>query len=125
VQEEVDRFAGWLTALAAVPTIRRLRGRAEAVRAAELAKWAARTAPDEATRRAVEALTRAIVNKILHAPVSRLREQAERDEGLAYLQTARVLFALDDPTAPGAEADEELDAAMARDPEDEPGSGGR
>jgi glutamyl-tRNA reductase len=105
VQEEVDRFGGWLMALAAVPTIRRLRGRAEAVREAELAKWAARVAPDEEARRAVEALTRAIVNKVLHAPVSRLRAQAEREDGLAYLQAARTLFALDDPQAPGAEAD--------------------
>ena len=45
------------------------------------------------------------MNKVLHAPVSRLREQAEREDGLAYLEAAKVLFALDDPTAPGAEAD--------------------
>jgi len=122
VQEEVDRFAGWLMALAAVPTIRRLRGRAEAVREAELARWAARAAPDEEGRRTVEALTRAIVNKILHAPVSRLRAQAEREEGLAYLQAARVLFALDDPDAPGAEADE---AAAAPEPGDEGEPGAR
>lgn len=125
VQEEVDRFGGWLTALAAVPTIRRLRGRAEAVREAELARWIARAAPDQDAQRAVEALTRAIVNKILHAPVSRLREQAEREEGLAYLQAARVLFALDDPAAPGAEADEEdrapAPAARAPEPDAEPG----
>jgi glutamyl-tRNA reductase len=105
VQEEVERFGGWLAALEAVPTIRRLRGRAEAVRQAELARWAGRQDVSEAELRGVEALTRAIVNKILHAPVSRLREQAERDEGLACLQAARVLFALDDPRAPGAEAD--------------------
>ena len=62
----------------------------------------------------VEALTRAIVNKLLHAPVSRLRERAEREEGLAYLEAAQVLFALDDPAAPGAEAD-----AAASAPDDE------
>jgi glutamyl-tRNA reductase len=44
---------------------------------------------------------------VLHAPVSRLRTQAEREEGLAYLDAARELFALDDPEAPGADADEE------------------
>jgi glutamyl-tRNA reductase len=41
-------------------------------------------------------LTKAIVNKILHAPVSRLKREAEREEGMAYLETARVLFDLDD-----------------------------
>ena len=58
-------------------------------------------------RETIEALTRGIVNKILHAPVSRLREETEREEGLAYLEVARALFALDDPAAPGAEADGE------------------
>ena len=105
VQEEVERFDGWLSALQAVPTIRRLRARAEAVRISETEKAAAKLGLDDAGRRGVEALTRAIVNKILHAPVSRLREQAEREEGLAYLEAAKVLFALDDPNAPGAEAD--------------------
>ncbi|RIL06022.1 MAG: glutamyl-tRNA reductase [Proteobacteria bacterium] len=105
VQEEVERFHGWLSALQAVPTIRRLRARAEAIRQAELDKSLGRLALGDAERQAVEALTRSIVNKLLHAPVSRLREQAEREEGLAYLEAAKVLFALDDPSAPGAGAD--------------------
>ena len=105
VQEEVERFDGWLGALRAVPTIRRLRARAEAVRRAEIEKAVAKLGLDDAGRAGVEAVTRAIVNKILHAPVSRLRAQAEREEGLAYLEAAKVLFALDDPNAPGAEAD--------------------
>ena len=121
VQEEVERFDGWLSALQAVPTIRRLRARAEAVRQAELEKAAARLGLEGETRSGVEALTRAIVNKLLHAPVSRLRERAERDEGLAYLEAARVLFALDDPTAPGAEADL-LDGSKGGG--EEPGSSG-
>ena len=107
VQEEVERFDGWLGALRAVPTIRRLRARAEAIRQAEIEKAAAKLRLDEAGRQGVEAITRAIVNKLLHAPVSKLREQAEREEGLAYLEAAKVLFALDDPNAPGAEADAE------------------
>jgi glutamyl-tRNA reductase len=44
----------------------------------------------------VEALTRSLVNKILHAPLSRLRSEAEREEGMAYLEVARMLFGLDD-----------------------------
>jgi glutamyl-tRNA reductase len=117
VQEEVERFDGWLGALRAVPTIRRLRARAESIRHAEIEKVAAKLDLDDAGRQGVEALTRAIVNKILHAPVSKLREQAERDEGLAYLEAAKVLFALDDPSAPGAEADAG-DSADPPDPEE-------
>ena len=129
VQEEAERFDGWLSALQAVPTIRRLRARAEAIRSAELERAAARLGLSEDARQGVEALTRAIVNKLLHAPMSRLREQAEREEGLAYLEAARVLFALDDPTAPGAEADLDGGAASAADAapgggEDDGASGG-
>jgi glutamyl-tRNA reductase len=103
VLEEQQRFDGWLAALNAVPTIRHLRARGEAVRLAELERTLRRLDLSEDQRSAVEELSRRIVNKLLHAPVSRLRAEAEREEGLAYLEAARVLFALD---APGAESAE-------------------
>jgi glutamyl-tRNA reductase len=62
----------------------------------------------EQQREGVESLTRAIVNKILHPPLARLRAQTDREEGLAMLEEARALFGLDDPEAPGAEIDEAL-----------------
>ena len=84
------------TALRAVPTIRHLRERVEAIRVAEVEKALRRLPLDEATRDSVDALTRSIVNKVLHAPLARLRKEAEREEGMAYLEAARVLFELDD-----------------------------
>jgi glutamyl-tRNA reductase len=115
VLEEQQRFDGWLAALNAVPTIRHLRARGEAVRQAELERALRRLGLSEDQRRGVEELTRRIVNKLLHAPVSRLRAEAEREEGLAYLEAARVLFALDAAGEPDA-------AAAAPDPgDDEPG----
>jgi hypothetical protein len=59
-------------------------------------------------RMGVEAISRAIVNKLLHAPVSRLRAELEQESGIALLETARSLFALDDGDAPGAEIDPEF-----------------
>ena len=53
----------------------------------------------------MDALTRTIVNKILHAPLSRLRKEVDREEALVYLEAARALFALDDEVARGAEDD--------------------
>ena len=41
------------------------------------------------------------MNKILHAPLTRLRREAEREEGLVYLEVARLLFGLDDEVSPG------------------------
>jgi glutamyl-tRNA reductase len=98
VAEEQQRFDGWFAALRAVPTIRHLRDRAEGIRSAELERTLARLELGDAEQSAVDALTKSIVNKILHAPVSRLKQEAEREEGMAYLEVARILFDLDDET---------------------------
>jgi glutamyl-tRNA reductase len=100
VAEEQQRFEGWFAALRAVPTIRDLRARVEAIRTSELERALPRLALGDAQRDAVDALTRALVNKILHEPLSRLRREAEREEGMAYLEIARMLFGLDESEAP-------------------------
>ena len=96
VVEEQQRFDGWFAALRAVPTIRHLRDRAESIRSCELERALARLDLGDTEQAAVDALTKSIVNKILHAPISRLKREAEREEGMAYLEVARVLFELDD-----------------------------
>ena len=96
VIEEQQRFDGWFAALRAVPTIRHLRDRAEGIRSRELESALDRLELGDAEQAAVDALTKSIVNKILHAPVSRLKQEAEREEGMAYLEVARILFDLDD-----------------------------
>jgi glutamyl-tRNA reductase len=95
VEAEQQRFDGWFAALRAVPTIRHLRERAEAIRAAEFERVAGRLELPPDAREAVEYLTRALVNKLLHEPVTQLRRAAEREEGVAVLEVARVLFDLD------------------------------
>jgi glutamyl-tRNA reductase len=60
---------------------------------------------------AVEALTRGIVNKLLHAPLARLREESEGEAGLAHLEAARSLFGLDEPSGSEAPADEDPEAS--------------
>ena len=113
VLAEQQRFEGWLTALAAVPTIRALVARAEEIRRGELERGLAGVALDPKATAAVEALTRGIVNKLLHAPLSRLREELEGEAGLAHLEAARSLFALDEEGEGGrdGDSDEEPDAS--------------
>ena len=113
VLAEQQRFEGWLLALAAVPTIRALLSRAEQIRRSELERALAGLALDERTTAAIETLTRGIVNKLLHAPLSRLREELEGEAGLAHLEAARALFALDDEgnAARDDDSDEEPDAS--------------
>ena len=112
VLAEQERFEGWLVALQAVPTIRDLRARADSIRNAELERTLRKLELGDQEREAVEHLTRSIVNKILHPPLSRLRDETDRDEGLAMLEAARALFALD--AEQGDASDEEDDTARLR-----------
>jgi glutamyl-tRNA reductase len=95
VAEEQQNFAGWMASLRVVPTIRDIRARTEDIRTRELKKMFARTELDDDQRKAVEALTKSIVNKVLHAPTSRLKSEAERADGVEYLELTRFLFDLD------------------------------
>lgn len=95
VDEERANFEGWLVALQAVPTIRDLRDRADTIRLTEVNRFAGRLRLDEGQLETLEQLTRSIVNKIMHAPISQLRDETDREAGLARLEEARSLFALD------------------------------
>ncbi len=97
VDEEVDAFWKWLATLHAVPTIVALREKVEAVRALELKKTLA-TLPElsPTQREALEAMTAAIVNKILHGPLTHLKEH-DREREAFFLAAARQLFDLEEP----------------------------
>lgn len=97
IVEEREHFEGWLVALQAVPTIRELTERAEAIRRREVDRFAGRLALDEPRALVLEQLTRGIVAKLLHGPVSRLRDETDREVGLIRLEEARALFGLDGP----------------------------
>lgn len=96
VAEGVEEFWGWYSGLAVVPTIRELREHGERVRQEEVERALRRLAhlPD-ADREAIDALSRSLLNKLLHAPTVRLREAAGNGRGTAVLDTARYLFELD------------------------------
>jgi glutamyl-tRNA reductase len=79
-----------------VPTIRALQARAERVRRQELARAAARLAGlDERQRAAVDAVTRGLVNKLLHDPMVRGKSLAARADGDLYVAALRELYGLD------------------------------
>lgn len=93
VREEAVRFNAWRRSRAAAATIASLRGRAEAIRTAELARVHAKLGTLEAEeRRAVELVTTQILNKLLHVPTTRVKE-ADGGELVAALSR---LFALED-----------------------------
>jgi glutamyl-tRNA reductase len=101
----VDDFWGWYSSLAVVPTIRALRDRGEALRQAEVERalrQLSHLSPED--QLAIDALTRSLVNKVLHAPTARLRQAAGNGRGTGVLDTVRYLFELDaGPHEPGAD----------------------
>jgi glutamyl-tRNA reductase len=97
VVEEVDSFCRWLGHLEVVPTIVALREKIETIRRGELQKTLNQMKDLGPRERALlEAMTTAIVNKILHAPISRLKQRDQRIETY-YVDAARRLFDLEDP----------------------------
>lgn len=96
VWQEVRQFQEWVAGRDAVPTIVALRQRAEAIRQQELDKALARLGPlDDRQRRALEALTSGIVNKLLHAPTVYLKRSSSAGQVRDAVHLVRHLFDLD------------------------------
>jgi len=92
VTEEVERFHQRLQTLDAVPGILALQQHAEQLRLAELDRSRAKLrtlTPDQ--QAAVEALTRSMMNKFLHTPITNLREAANTGDAQS-LAALRKLF---------------------------------
>ncbi len=102
VEREVARFVERLKDLEVVPTIVSLREKLEDIRRAEVARALGRLpGVDEATKEALEALSQAIVNKVLHAPTVKLRDSSRAGHGRRWIEVISELFGLG-PKAPGS-----------------------
>ncbi|MBI4480681.1 MAG: glutamyl-tRNA reductase [Acidobacteria bacterium] len=94
-EQEVEKLMRRLKTLDVVPTIIDLQAHFEQVRQQELERMEARfgsLTPEQ--REAVEALTRGMVNKILHSPISHLKILAQQPDGLKLVETVRRIFNL-------------------------------
>lgn len=90
VEEEVDDFLRWWSSLDVVPVIAALRERAEAIRRQELEKTLRRMPHlDVEARRRIEAMTNAIVKKMLDRPIARLKDGADK---ALYMDALQDLF---------------------------------
>lgn len=92
---ELARYEERVAAREVAPLIVALRERAEAIRQAEIDRLAARAGGlDEDALAQLDALTRSIVNKLLHEPTVRLKEEAATARGERLADALRHLFAL-------------------------------
>jgi glutamyl-tRNA reductase len=95
VDQEIGQFYNWLATLEVKPTIVSLRQKFEEIRLGEVEKTL-RSLKEIGPReeKAIHALTTAIINKILHPPISVLKE-TQNGSGDSYVDALRTLFELE------------------------------
>ncbi len=101
LEQELNQFVKWWNSLDTVATISSLRTKVEAIREQELEKALSRLGADfsDKHRSVVEALSRGIVNKILHDPMTQLRAQEDAESRKQAMETLQVLFNLEEKKA--------------------------
>lgn len=102
IDEEFAVFTRWRETLEVEPTVAAMRARAEVIRQGELEKACKRLGNlSDKEKQTIDALTCAIVNKMLHGPTQRLKQAAEAKNGYEVIDTARHLYGLDESEGRG------------------------
>ena len=105
IEEEIGRFAGWLGSLEVMPTVAALRAHGtqivEQVLAENDGRWESLSERD---RERVDAIARAVANRLLHEPTLRMKRGAD-ERTHARLELLRELFGLEEGAARRAEPD--------------------
>ena len=91
ISTRVEAFMHWLQKRNSVPTIKALRDQAETMRTAELEKAIKLIQKGESPEKALEKLSLAITNKMLHAP-SHALNQSHGDEHERLAQQLRYIY---------------------------------
>ncbi len=97
IEQEIERFTDWIRSRQVVPVIKQLREQAQIIADEELTHTLSRLPDaDERTRQLITLMAHRLVNRLMHEPTSRLREQAAQGKGDLYADAVRELFALND-----------------------------
>jgi glutamyl-tRNA reductase len=97
INSEVEKMIARLHVQEVAPTIVSLQEQLEEIRAAEVQKTLRRMphlTPQD--RDSIEAMTRAIMNKVAHAPITALRHHAGLPEGAQVISAIRRVFHIDE-----------------------------
>ncbi len=96
ISEEVVNFFDWYQTLEVVPTIVSLRNKMETIMKNEIesTSWVKRLSPEE--QKNVEILASSILNKVLHEPISNLKDESRENGAVTMIAVIRKLFKLDE-----------------------------
>jgi len=97
IADELERYRSERSAREVAPLVTALRQRVEELRTSELERIAGDRGADPALRATLDAVTRGLVNKLLHEPTVRLKDAAGTARGDLYADALTELFALAPP----------------------------
>ncbi len=110
IVEEVDRFLAWYESLDMVPVIRALRGRFHEIAEKEMERQVKNF--DSADLEALKEYTRALLNKLLHQPTTKIRGvEPSSPHGIRKLVAIQELFELDLESFQGVLDREDVDVS--------------
>lgn len=114
VREETENFERWRRSLALSPTIKGLRERFLSIARAELERTIPRLEVSAADQKTLDAMVNAIVNKLLHRPMTELKDGANAPDAAHLIDATRRLFDLAErrslpPGAPVGNAHDEAE----------------
>ena len=101
VNDEVDNFYAWLQTSEVKPVITELKKLAEEIRTQELERALRKFGSElsDNDSQIIHDLTCRIINKVLHQPITRLREEAGEGNGYEYTHALRHLFGLEETSS--------------------------
>ncbi len=95
VEEEVDKVMQRIRTVQVAPTIVQLQKQLEQVRTGQLERFKGKLSgltPEQ--QAAVDALTRGMMNKIAHPPITEMKRTSDRPDGPSFVQAVRKAFRL-------------------------------
>lgn len=113
VREVEGAFEAWISGLKAVPAIIDLKNRFEMIKDLEVRRALSKLENyTEKDRDVIEAMASRIVGKILHSPLTKLKQEASTSMGALYVDSVKKLFELDNELLI---VEEEEDEALSQD----------
>ncbi|GAB5371652.1 hypothetical protein AAMO2058_001598300 [Amorphochlora amoebiformis] len=100
IQTEIKDFEGWKQSLRCIPAIKMLREKGESIRQKELSNAQnILKGLSQKEKDTVERVTKGIINKLLHGPMSHLRDPEDVMDRVEFkLETVQKMFQLDPDT---------------------------
>jgi glutamyl-tRNA reductase len=93
IEQETRKFTAWLKSLEAVPLIRLLREKFEAIKAGEWEKYERRLAHlSDKDKETVQAMLQSLINKISHHPMVRIKDYVSSSNSYDKMDVVRELF---------------------------------